>query len=283
MSRVIGLAAVCALALTPIACAQDAAVLPTPEAAAADTANWRAVDPENLFIFDTTKGRILIEVAPVVAPKHAEQFRKNIRTGKYDGTSFHRVIDGFMAQGGDIMALHGEEAYGDIGGEFTFRRDVSATPMTLIGPPEGSNEGYYMGFPMMTQSEFLAELSKDGKVDSWIPHCPGVVSTARTSDPNSANSQFFLMRNTSDFLDREYTAWGRVVAGQEAVMSMKVGEPVRNPDILKTARVAADLPAATRPQVWSRRTDSAAFKAELDAKGIVGVCDLPPVAAVVKG
>ena len=77
--------------------AEDAPATYTVEDAKADTASWRAVDPERLFIFNTNKGRILIEAFPEVAPKHFEQFSTIIRSGDYAGTKFHRVIEGFMA------------------------------------------------------------------------------------------------------------------------------------------------------------------------------------------
>jgi peptidylprolyl isomerase len=125
-----------ALALSFAATAEDTAEAVAPAAemtlaqAKADPDNWRPVDPENLFIFDTTKGRVLIEAFPEVAPKHYKQFSTIIRSGDYDGTGFHRVIDDFMAQGGDIFALKGRDSgLPDIEGEFTFRRDPATMPL----------------------------------------------------------------------------------------------------------------------------------------------------------
>ena len=254
------------------------------ELAKTDAENWREVDPENLLIFETTKGRILIEALPAVAPKHVTQFKTIIRNLSFDGTVFHRVINGFMAQGGDIYALNGlGSGLPNIPGEFTFRRDPNEIPMTVIGGSDAGNEGYYLGFPMRTQSKYLAEISKDGRVDSWIPHCAGVVSTARTDDPNSANSQFFLMRGVAPHLDKGYTAWGRILDGQDTVDSIKTGEPVQNPDVLRTARIAADLSEETRPRVWVQRTDGPDFEQTLSSFGEASVCDLPPVKTVVEG
>jgi len=262
---------------------------PTAEDAKADMANWRAVDPERLFIFETTKGRILIEAFPDVAPKHYEQFSNLIRSGDYDGTTFHRVLNGFMAQGGDIFALHGRESgLPDIPGEFTFQRDPAVMPLdAAIGPLDSSKHGYINGFPIQTQPQFLAEMSASGMVETYSPHCRGVVSTARTTDPDSAKAQFFLMRDHSPHLDRAYTAWGRVVEGERTVLKIKAGPKpdgtVKDPDILTSAKVAADLPADSRPQVWVMRTDGPAFIADLVTKGEVPVCDLSSVAAVVEG
>ena len=170
--------------------------------------DWREVDADNLLIFETTKGRIVIEMLPEVAPKHVEQFRAIAKSGDFDGTIFHRVIDDFMAQGGDIFALKGRESgLPNIPAEFTFRRNPAEMPVNLKGNPQEAKQGLYKGFPIATQSQFLAEMTADGSVDSWVLHCPGVVSTARTNDPNSANSQFFLMRYKADHLDKQYTAW----------------------------------------------------------------------------
>lgn len=290
------LLAASALALSFAARAEDsdsAAEVAAPAAvtvaeAKADPANWREVDPANLFIFDTTKGRILIEAFPEIAPKHYQQFKTIIESGDFDGTSFHRVIDGFMDQGGDIFALKGRDSgLPDIEGEFTFRRDPATMPLeATIGPDDTAKFGYIRGFPIGTQASFFAEMSVDGMVESYIPHCRGTVSTARTDDPNSANSQFFLMRDQAAHLDRKYTAWGRVVVGEDVVLAIKHrpdnrDAPVPDPDILKSAKVAADLPAAERPDVWVERTDGPVFRATLEGVDDVDICTLPSVPAVV--
>jgi peptidylprolyl isomerase len=255
---------------------------------APDTAMWRAVEPENLIVFETTKGRILIEAFPDMAPKHFAQFTKLIQSGDLDGTTFHRVIDDFMAQGGDVWAKKGEDpGWPGIPGEFTIRRDVAAMPLdAVIGPEDTGKNGYLHGFPMLTQPSFFAEMSADGFVATSIPHCKGVLSTARTSDPNSADTQFFLMREHSPHLDKQYTSWGRVIEGQSVVKALKKGEPgsgtVEDPDLLTSAKIASDIPEASRPTAWVLRTDTDAFKAELATKGEVDVCTLPAIPALVK-
>lgn len=256
--------------------------------AAASPETWREVDPERLIIFDTNKGRILIEAFPEVAPNHVAHFTAIIRSGDYDGTSFHRVINDFMAQGGDIFALKGRESgEPNVNGEFTFRRNIEELPLeATIGPEDSAKHGYYRGVPIQTQPSFFAEMSVDGLVESYIPHCPSIVSTARTDDPNSANGQFFLMRGHAPHLDRLYSSWGRVIDGQDVVMALKAGSPqqngsVTNPDILKSARISADLPEAERPRAFVLRTDTDAFRAELEARGEPHICELPPVPAII--
>ncbi|RAN38374.1 peptidylprolyl isomerase [Hyphomonas pacifica] len=257
-----------------------------------DPAHWRAVDPENLFIFDTTEGRVVIEAFPEIAPKHYKQFSTIIRSGMYSGTKFHRVIEGFMAQGGDIRAINGEgSGLPNIEAEFTFQRKPEEMPLEYaIGYPEDAEGGFIKGFPIATRPLWIAQDFGNETVESWIPHCQGVVSTARLGDNvNSGNSQFFLMRGYADHLDKDYTAWGRVISGQDVVMSLKKGPDARDglvtdPDILNSASVAADMPAAERPKAWVMRTDTEEFVETLDLKegDLPHVCDLPAVPAVVE-
>ena len=251
--------------------------------------NWRAVEPENLVIMETTKGQVVIELLPAVAPNHVDQFKAYVRSGLYDQTPFHRVIDNFMAQGGDVEATHGADKMMEtLQAEFLIRRDPAQIPMDTIGPADSADAGYHLGFPMATQPGFLAEMSKDGLVESWIPHCPGVLSTARTDDVNSANAQFFLISGEAQHLDYKYTAKGRAISGLDVVQSIKLGPrpdgfPIANPDIVMSAKIAADLPEAERPSAYVMRTDTASFQEVLDAadSSRTQICDLPPVPAVI--
>jgi cyclophilin family peptidyl-prolyl cis-trans isomerase len=151
-------------------------------------------DPENTLVLETTKGRVLIELRPDLAPLHVERIKTLAREKFYDGVPFHRVIEGFMAQSGD---------------------------------PTGTGTGG-SSHPDL-RAEFNAE-----------PHVRGTCSMARTSSPNSANSQFFICFDNASFLDRQYTVWGKVVEGMEVIDQVKRGEPVRDPDRITTMRVMAD-------------------------------------------
>ncbi|MDB5591678.1 peptidylprolyl isomerase [Enterovirga sp.] len=154
-------------------------------------------DPENTLIFETTQGEVTIRLRPDLAPGHVDRIKTLVREGFYDGVVFHRVIEGFMAQGGD---------------------------------PTGTGTGgsKHPNLP----AEFSA-----------APHKRGVCSMARSSNPNSANSQFFICFADSSFLDRQYTVWGEVTSGMENVDKFKRGEPVRDPDRIVKARIAADAAA----------------------------------------
>jgi peptidylprolyl isomerase len=158
-------------------------------------------DLQNEIYLDLKDGRVVIQLLPELAPKHVERVKALARQGFYDGTPFHRVIEGFMAQGGDPTGT------GSGGSNLP---DV---------PAEFSNSAHFLR---------------------------GTVGAARTSDPNSANSQFFIMFAPAPSLDGQYTIWGRVTQGMEFVDRIKRGSggggTVQNPDKIVHMRVAADVP-----------------------------------------
>lgn len=135
-------------------------------------------------------GDVTIKLRPDLAPKHVERIASLANSGFYDGVVFHRVIDGFMAQGGD---------------------------------PSGTGSGG------SKEPNIPAEFSRE-------PHVRGVASMARTMDPNSANSQFFICLDDATFLDGQYTVWGEVTEGMDNVDALPKGEPPRNPGKIVSAR-----------------------------------------------
>lgn len=137
-------------------------------------------------------GDVTIRLRPDLAPQHVERITELASDGFYDGVVFHRVIDGFMAQGGD---------------------------------PTGT------GTSGSDKPDIPAEFSKE-------PHKRGACSMARTMDPNSANSQFFICLDDARFLDGQYTVWGEVTDGMEHVDKLPKGEPPRNPGKIVKATVA---------------------------------------------
>jgi len=151
-------------------------------------------DPENTIIMETTKGRVVIELLPDLAPAHVARIKELARENFYDGVVFHRVIDGFMAQTGD---------------------------------PTGTGMGG------SDKPDLKAEFSN-------MSHVRGTCSMARSQNPNSANSQFFICFEDAPWLNRQYSVWGQVIEGMENVDQIKRGEPVRDPDSIVTMRVAAD-------------------------------------------
>ena len=152
------------------------------------------------MILQLKDGDVIIELFNDIAPNHVERFKKLSEEKKYDGVVFHRVIDGFMAQSGDVQ-------FGNINNEnYDLKR-------------AGTGGSKYADL----KSEF-----------SSLPHERGTLSMARSSDPNSANSQFFICFKASPFLDRQYTVFGKVIQGMEFVDLIKRGEgsngQVKSPD-----------------------------------------------------
>ena len=230
-------------------------------------------------MIDTSKGRIIVEMVPEAAPHHVAQIRKLARAKLYDGLTFFRVIDWFMDQTGDPKNTgDGGSSEPNLKAEFTFRRGPE-TPFAPVAAPMGAELGFVRSLPVISQTGAQMAVTSDHKVAAWGTYCPGVVGMARDDDPDSANSQFFLMRQAYPSLDKRYTAWGRVVAGLDAVRAIKTGEPVQDPDRMLSVRVLADLPVEGRPKVFVLDTGSAAFRrlaaAARRAKGAdFSVCDV---------
>ena len=225
--------------------------------------DWRTVDPENMLVIETSKGRVVVELAPQVAPLHVERIKLLARQKFYDGLEFFRVIDGFMDQTGDPKNDGtGQSDLPDIKGEFFFKRDPANPDFVSIGTVIQNEAGFIGSMPVFSQLAMMAPLMADGKINAWGAFCPGIVGAARSGDPDSANSQFFLMRDHYPALEKTYTAYGRALVGIDVIRAIKVGEPVAPPrDTLVTVRVAADLPEAERPKIRVVDTKSAWFKA----------------------
>ncbi len=158
-----------------------------------------AIDPQNTIYMDVKTGRVVIRLRPDLAPKHVERVKLLCHEHFYDGTPFHRVIDGFMAQGGDPTGTgSGGSKYPDLPAEFS------------------------------TTAHFVR----------------GTVGAARTQDPNTANSQFFICFAPAPFLDGQYTIWGQVISGMDHVDEIKKGSgssgSVSNPDKIIKMRLAAE-------------------------------------------
>ncbi len=156
----------------------------------------QSIAEENIMILKLKDGDVKIELFKDVAPNHVNRIQELADSGKYDNVVFHRVIDGFMAQTGDVQ-------FGNSSNDnFDIRRAG-------------------------TGNSDLPDLKEEF---SSVPHDRGTLSMARTSDPNSANSQFFICFKPAPFLDRQYTVFGKVLEGMEFVDKIKRGEPASDPD-----------------------------------------------------
>ncbi|WP_374515925.1 peptidylprolyl isomerase [Brevundimonas sp.] len=254
--------------------------------------DWRPVAPENLLVIDTAKGRILAELDPRAAPRAVERIRTLADQGFYDGLKFHRVIPDFMAQTGDPEGTGaGGSELPDIPGEFEFRRG-RGDPFVRIGDPaaSGLQRGLLGSMAVTTQPDAQMMVTADFKASAMALFCPGVLGMARNGDPDSANSQFFIMTGRNDNLDGAYTPFGRVLAGLDAVRALKSGSEaedgrVVDPDVMTRVRTAAALPEADRPTVRVQTPANAAFLAEVErvrtaAGPRFDICDVQPAVEV---
>ena len=194
LMMLLGLLAALGLLATPALARKK----PAPAPAVADTTLPPPAEPQNIWYLDlSTGGRVAIQLRPDMAPKSVERIKTLTRQHFYDGLTFHRVIDGFMAQGGD---------------------------------PKGNGEG----------GSSLPDLEPEF---NDLPHVRGVVSMAKTDEPNSANSQFFIVLQPALRLDGKYTVIGRVISGMAYVDAIERGEPPANPSKIVHASMGADEPA----------------------------------------
>ena len=162
-------------------------------------------DLENIILIELKNGTVKIELLPDVAPQHCNRMKDLARSGAYDNVVFHRVIEGFMAQTGDVANGNAEK---------NFNLNMAGTGGTDL-------------------PNLPAEFSK-------LPHDRGTIGAARSQSPDSANSQFFINFSDNNFLNGQYTVYGRVVEGMEFVDAISRGEPPADPDRILTMRVASD-------------------------------------------
>ncbi|MCZ0812017.1 MAG: peptidylprolyl isomerase [Pseudomonadota bacterium] len=162
-------------------------------------------DPENTVLIALKDGTVTIELMPDIAPGHCERMKELARSGQYDNVAFHRVIDGFMAQTGDVANANMEKDY---------------------NPGRAGTGGSDL-------PDLKAEFSR-------IPHDRGTIGAARSQSPDSANSQFFINFSDNHFLNGQYTVYGRVISGMEHVDAITRGEPPANPDRMISVKVAGD-------------------------------------------
>ena len=264
-----------------LSCVAAAIVAFTAQAAAPpppSPADWREVDPQNLVLLDTRYGQVAIELAPEFAPVNAARFKALVRAHFYDGKTFYRVIDGFVAQGGigegtAATKDHPKDDATDrlwptLKAEFDrpVGTDVTFTP---LGSPDlfAPEVGHVDGFP-------VGRDAREGRM--WIIHCPGTLAFARDDKPDTASTEFYIVIGEAPRrLDRNLTAFGRVIAGLQYIQKLERGDPdvdagviedVAKQDPILRVQIAADLPAAAQPHFQVMRTESQAFDAKKDEK-----------------
>jgi peptidylprolyl isomerase len=259
-----------ALVLTLLGSAASAADAPSTPAGPPPEA-WRDVSPDNLVLIDTRYGQVVVELAPDFAPGHVARMRKLLHAHFYDGKSFYRVIDGFVAQGGadeDTSATPDAPVnpkllknWPPLKAEFDHPLfdDPKFTP---LGNPDSfaPEVGFVNGFPV----------GRDlGEKREWVLHCPGTFAFARDNDDNTATTEFYIVIGEAPRrLDRNLTAFGRVLSGMQYLQKLERGDPdvdagviqdVAKRDPIVRMQLVSDMAPKDRPHWQVLRTDSATF------------------------
>ncbi len=244
--------------------AADAPAGPPPEP-------WRDVDPENLVLIDNKYGQVVVELAPWAAPEHVKRFKALVRAHFYDGLSFYRVIDGFVAQFGigegtaataaRPITPEVKAAWPSLKAEFELPVDAKL-PYAALGSPNlfVTEPGHIDGFPVGRDPQTHTQ---------WMANCYGTIGFARDEDPNTASTEVYVVIGQAPHReDRNISMIGRVIAGMQYLQKLERGDPAVESGVIQDAAradkitravVAADLPAAQRPHFQVLRTESPSF------------------------
>ena len=253
-------------------------------------ANDKATDPDNTIVLQLDDGPIVIELNPRFAPATSAQFKHLVREGFYDGLSFYRVIDGFVAQGGDGSDMaESPNAQPSVTAEFEL--DWSdELPFVAVQAPDlfAPETGFVDGFPAARDL---------GTKKVWLTHCPGAVGMARNDDPDSGSTDFYIVIGQAPrYLDRNITVFGRVVYGMNVAQRILRGaaekggmiEDDGEKTLIRSAYVLADAPAESRLSIAIPDTNSEAFRSMFEARrnrtsewflstppAVLDVCQIP--------
>lgn len=250
--------------------------------AATTPEDWRPLDPENTLYIETERGRVVVALSTALAQSHVAWVKKLAREGYYDGLTFYRVIEGFVAQGGDPFGTRGEKGRiadqfdEEVGKDFRFYRMKD-------------KDGYAraVGFK---DSLPIGYDKKEKR--AWHLHCTGAIALGRENGHNTASTEFYITLQPQRYLDRNLTVFGRVVAGMEYLQALRRVEPPQTEDDdlgdkIVAVRVAADVPEAERTNLEILRSDRPAFDAYVEARrnradafffyrpDYIDVCQLP--------
>jgi peptidylprolyl isomerase len=257
---------------------------------------WRQVDPGNLVFIELIEGEITIELNPLFAPETVKQFRKLVQDRFYDGLSFYRVIDGFVAQGGDgsdlgklsLVPLIDAEFELDLPEELEFTR---VQKNDLFAPETGFVDGFA-----------AARDVSENKV--WLTHCPGIVAMARNDGPDSSRTDFyFVIGQAPRYLDRNMNIFGRVIHGMDVVQRIQRGPANENGIIqdettssrIRSMKLASEIPKKERLSAFVIDTNSKEFEKTLKNRRnrkqaffhnkppkVLDVCQIPMAGRITK-
>jgi peptidylprolyl isomerase len=252
-----------------------AAIIGSPSCAAA-APSWFALDPQNTLVIDTTKGRIVIAMRPDFAPQSVARIRLLSREHVYDGLLFHRVIDHFVDQTGNPNNHDGGVSkHPNLPPEFFATLQDKQIDAVATRASDGIT-----GFVGVQPFAAMPVPGHPGSWRAWGVYCEGVTGMGRQAAIDTGNSEIFFMRDAARRLDHDYSVWGRVVAGEDVVRAVAVGEPPAHPDRMLRVSVMADLPVAERPHLEVVDTSSKQFQVTVgEARQKSGadfsVCDVP--------
>lgn len=241
-------------------------ILAAGEAAfAAPEMTWRQLEPDNIALMELPQGRVVIELNPVFAPKTVAQFKMLVQSRFYTGLAFYRVIDGFVAQGGDGSDLGELSESPMINAEFEI--DWSdELPFVPVQKPDlfAPETGFIDGFASARDPE-------ENKI--WLTHCPGVVAMARNDDADSSRTDFYIVIGQAPrYLDRNLNIFGRVVDGMELVQQIQRGPDDNNGVFtddtsstrIRSMKLVSELPEEEQPRIFVMDTSSKGFDRLLD-------------------
>jgi peptidylprolyl isomerase len=255
--------------------------------AASKPSDWRALHPESTLYLELASGRVIIELAPQFAPKHATNVRALVREGFFDGLAINRAQENFVVQWGDADGTRKPRAAKrTLTAEFT--RAAADLPFTRLPDPDtyAGEVGFSDGFPA----------ARDGAGRAWLVHCYGMVGVGRDEDADSGGGTelYVVIGHAPRQLDRNITVLGRVVRGMEllsvlprgpAPMGFYEDAKLRTP--IERIRVASDVPAPERTAIEVLRTDTPTFTALVESRrnrrdswykvpaGHIDVCNVP--------
>lgn len=212
---------------TAFAQALDGKKSPAEIIAEAGPAQWRDVEPAQILVFELQRGRVTVELSDVFAQGHVRQVKRLVKAGYYDGLSFYRVIDGFVAQGGDPFGKRElpEGTLKNLPAEFEEKQSKEVIVDSKAGfdtDVYARKVGVYNGFPIGVDHNDFRQ--------SWLLHCTGVMAFGRNAGRDSASTEFYFTLQPQRYLDRNLTVFGKVIDGMEHLQTLKRQLPPQSED-----------------------------------------------------
>lgn len=262
---------------------------------------WRALDSSNTILLTLPHGKVVIELAPQFSPKHVTQFKQLVKQGFYDGVTFNRVIDGFVAQAGPK-----EDSEKDKSVPLLAMESDWATDSTWSFTKVQENDLYaaQTGFKESFAVAYEPTNVQEGTGKAWLTHCPGVLAMARQNEADSASSHFyFVIGQAPRYLDGIMTIFGRVVYGMQHIQAIQRTEAIegeyavdsRDHTPIVKMEIMADVPTAQQIHIEVENTASSAFLERIEKRRhrtheffyqkpppVLDVCQIPLRSRLVK-